>query len=644
MNQKIACALPTVVLMAAGWSLARAADPISWRETKTAAGTRRVTIESDLYRLTFDPARGGRCTSFLFKKTQRQWVHGGPRAGLFQDHFAHQGYPGELLHAPYTYAVRGDRARHVCLHLWTIAKGVVRGSKRRDRLTAGLKVEKRITLRAGRREIRVVNTFRNPTAEGRNVALWVQHKFAYGGQQLFDSYYRPSASGLSLDGMDDKGDRRIAQGFDPGAADWVHDPVAGWTAGRDRRTSEGAVFLMDYNYLDKLYNCAPGYTTEWFLDKVPLPAGKSWSTEHLIVPVDGFRGFAHASRRLIANVEVRPGKDRVRITYQLAGTTDPLGSVVLNTRIYGVRTKREEALSQLTVSRIGLDPVEAAQSWGRAQTEPLVVRVNVSGPDWQEGFEYVYEGAFRAEGIVGAAARPEYTVPRPGKVKTFLKPDRWTRPENKHPRVLLVYGLWTQHYRIEQAVRKLDPAGEIKVCDGWDSFPPTYDELLGFDVVVLSNMPAGPDYANEMVADFVRHGGGLLVLGGMRTFGGGAWQGTALATLLPVTVPPSFGLKWDPQGVAVTAIADHPATNGITWADAARFYWVHDSKPNPGATVALRAGKRALLVLGTCGEGRVAAFLGSCQGEPRAGQVPGWTTRAWTQLITQMLRWLKEGK
>ena len=618
-----------------------AGSAIGWQEAKTPDGKPVVTIENELYRLTFAPHQGGRCTSFYIKKSKREWVYDGKTGGLFHDHFAHQYWPGELMEAPYKYEITGDKKKAVTVHLWTVAKG---GRDGRDPLVKGLKVEKRVTLEAGRREVKVINTFTNPTAEGKNVAMWVQHCFCYGGQRLFDSYYRPSASGLSLDGMDDTGEHKIVQVADAYGLDWVRDPVAGWTAGRDRRTNEGAVFLLDYNYLNIIYNCANGYTTEWFLDKVPLPSGKSWSTEHWIVPIDGFRAFAHASRRLVANVEVTPAKDRVTIRYQLAGMTDPVGTVVLKTRVYGVRSKREATLKPVTVPNVGLTPVGATQTWPHAQTEPLVFRVEASGKGWRERFEYIHNGAFASEGIQGAAAMAEYTIPRPKKVKTFLKPDRWTRPNNKHPRVLLVYGLWTQHYRVEEAVKALDPKADIKVCEGWDNFPPTYDELLRYDLVVLSNMPAGPDYANEMVADFARHGGGLLVLGGMKTYGAGGWCDTALAEVVPVTIGTPYDLQRAKANVAPGAVGNHPTTRDVVWPTSARFFWVHQTPPKPGATVALQAGTQPILVVTRCAEGRVAAVLGTCHGEPAPGQTEAWTTRAWTQLVTQTLRWLKEGK
>ena len=616
---------------------ARTAD-LSVNESKDAKGDPQVVLENDFYRLTFAPARGGRCSSFFIKETQREWVYDGDTAGLFEDHFAHQYWSGELFTAKYDFAIEGDRTKELALRLWTIAKG---GDDGRDLLTKGLKVEKTIILRAGRREVIVRNAFTNPTAEGKNVAMWIQQCFCYGGDRLFDLYYRPSVEGIKLDGKDDKGELNIFPGVDAYAQDWVKQPAAGWSAGRDRRTNEGGVFLMDYNYLKTLYNCAGSYTSEWFMDKVPIPPGKNWNTEYWIVPVAGFTGFSHASQRLIANTEITAKADGVEISHQLAGTVAALGMVKVNTTVYGIRSKQTNKLAEISAGPVSLAPLRTAQTWNQPQTEPLVFRITVSGDNWQETYEYVYLGTFASKGIEGASQVAEYEVPRPKKAKTFLKPDSWTRPVNPNLRTLVMCGLYTHCWRLEEAVKVLDPAAEIKLCDGWDFFPPTYDELLKYDLLILSNMPAGPDYANEMVADFVRHGGSLLVLGGMHTYGGGEWMGTPLADLLPFTIAGAFDLLRETAGVKPETTGMHAVTAGVVWPPEARFFWLKAGTAKPGTTVVLTAGGKPAWILGQAGDGRVAAGLVTCLGEPGPGQSEAWGTPAWTKLLTQTVAWLK---
>jgi uncharacterized membrane protein len=154
---------------------------------------------------------------------------------------------------------------------------------------------------------------------------------------------------------------------------------------------------------------------------------------------------------------------------------------------------------------------------------------------------------------------------------------------------------------------------------------------------VLANVPAGPDYANEMVADFVRHGGGLVTLGGMHSYGSGQWAETPLADLLPVTLQGTFDLARERHGVKPAS--RDPLLAGIAWPKNARFYWVHPETPKPGSRTVLTAGRRPLVVLGPCGEGRVACLLATCHGEALPGQQEAWRTAAWVAMLSRVLGW-----
>ena len=68
-------------------------------------------------------------------------------------------------------------------------------------------------------------------------------------------------------------------------------------------------------------------------------------------------------------------------------------------------------------------------------------------------------------------------------------------------------------------------------------FPKTADELFGFKGIILANLEA-EFFTSEQLRLLQRfvseRGGGLLMLGGMESFEGGAWRGTPVETLLPV--------------------------------------------------------------------------------------------------------------
>jgi uncharacterized membrane protein len=88
----------------------------------------------------------------------------------------------------------------------------------------------------------------------------------------------------------------------------------------------------------------------------------------------------------------------------------------------------------------------------------------------------------------------------------------------------------------------------------------------------------------------------------------------------------------------------HPISAGLNLSDAPHVLWLHEGRPNGDATVVLRAGSLPLLVAGTCGRGRVAAFMGTPLGCPSQGQLPFWEWHDWPRLLRQTLLWLAAGQ
>ena len=68
-------------------------------------------------------------------------------------------------------------------------------------------------------------------------------------------------------------------------------------------------------------------------------------------------------------------------------------------------------------------------------------------------------------------------------------------------------------------------------------FPKTAEELFAFKAVILASLEAEfftPEQQRLLQRFVSERGGGLLMLGGMESFEGGAWKGTPVETLLPV--------------------------------------------------------------------------------------------------------------
>jgi uncharacterized membrane protein len=150
-------------------------------------------------------------------------------------------------------------------------------------------------------------------------------------------------------------------------------------------------------------------------------------------------------------------------------------------------------------------------------------------------------------------------------------------------------------------------------------FPKTRDELFRYRGLILGSVEAGAFSGDQlqMIADFVdRRGGGLLMLGGPRSFGEGGYGGTPVADALPLQIDPKLRasepaplarLKIAPtkagEGHAATQIMPTQGASVARWADLPQVTSVN-------APLSLKAGATALLT-GTDQRGRTQVVLAS---------------------------------
>jgi uncharacterized membrane protein len=112
------------------------------------------------------------------------------------------------------------------------------------------------------------------------------------------------------------------------------------------------------------------------------------------------------------------------------------------------------------------------------------------------------------------------------------------------------------------------------------AFPKTREELFAYRGLILGSIEAGAFSGDQlkMIGEFVdRRGGGLLMIGGARSFAEGGYAGTSIADVLPVVLdpsardqPPAFArLKVQPTraglGSAVSQIADTESASTEKW-------------------------------------------------------------------------------
>lgn len=190
-----------------------------------------------------------------------------------------------------------------------------------------------------------------------------------------------------------------------------------------------------------------------------------------------------------------------------------------------------------------------------------------------------------------------------------------------------------------------------------ERFPTTAEELSKYDVVVLSDIGANTlllpngvfakgeriPHRLEVLAQWVRDGGSLLMVGGYLSFQGieakANYRNTALARVLPVEMEVGDDREETPQGVKAVLLDNHAATVGLptTWPEVLGH---HRFVAREGAVVLATVGDYPLLVVDDEGAGRVAAFASDMGPHWLPAEFLEWEGFApmWNQLISWLAR------
>ena len=171
--------------------------------------------------------------------------------------------------------------------------------------------------------------------------------------------------------------------------------------------------------------------------------------------------------------------------------------------------------------------------------------------------------------------------------------------------------------------------GKPVLAEPGKGIPITSSELEYFDVLILGDLERKlfEDFGRfQLIEDFVSvRGAGLATIGGMKVYGAGNYQGTALARMLPFNIQSSkkaqlvnrFQVRVTTQGLLHPAmqLEYDPARNRELWS---QMPWVEGgnavSSTKPGASLLMvhpdlstSAGQRPIAAAGHYGRGRVFA-------------------------------------
>lgn len=220
----------------------------------------------------------------------------------------------------------------------------------------------------------------------------------------------------------------------------------------------------------------------------------------------------------------------------------------------------------------------------------------------------------------------------------------------------------TYHESIEPLQKALDTndvATEyIPTTRAAREFPTSADEIAEFDVVVLSDigyntLALPPETFDEfeqvpnrlqLLEDFVQAGGGLIMIGGYLSFQGingkANYKDTPIETALPVTMQSYDDRVERSDGVTpVVSEGSHTIVDGLPgeWPALLGYNRV---VPDSGAKELARVDNDPLVVVGSHGEGRSAAFTSDCAPHWAAPRFTNWEhyDQLWTNLVDWVAR------
>lgn len=188
-------------------------------------------------------------------------------------------------------------------------------------------------------------------------------------------------------------------------------------------------------------------------------------------------------------------------------------------------------------------------------------------------------------------------------------------------------------------------------------FPQTMDELSKYDVVMLSDIGANtlllhPDTFSrsqrtpnrlKLLADWVRAGGGLVMVGGYLTFqgiyGSGCWHHTPVEDVLPVTLSPNDDRAEVPEGFNPAVASKHPILEGLP-AEWPFFLGYNKTVARDDSQVLMTVGGKGdpFLAVRELGNGRTAAFTSDCA--PHWGSKEFYEWKHYSRFWVQLSEWL----
>jgi uncharacterized membrane protein len=186
-------------------------------------------------------------------------------------------------------------------------------------------------------------------------------------------------------------------------------------------------------------------------------------------------------------------------------------------------------------------------------------------------------------------------------------------------------------------------------------FPKDREALSAYDAVVISDVGANSFLLSDEtflrsevttnrlleIGEYVAAGGGLVMVGGYLSFAGidgrARYSASPLADVLPVEMLNHDDRVEVPQGVVPEVVEAGHASIGDVSGDWPRLLGYNRFRAKEDATVVATVGEDPLLVVGSYGQGRTAAFASDCAPHWAPPEFVEW--RDYAELWSSIILW-----
>jgi len=469
----------------------------------TDATSNNLKFSNLWFKVEISPDLGGRICSLVFKKDSKNWISAG-NTGIFMDHVTQQDWPGELLTRRYEYTINQPTDQYQSVTLWTNIRGVG------NEAISGVKIQKTIKIYKNKPLIEAVYTLVNSTDKPKRPGLWIQNIVSPSGIKEEKVSYRPTVKGVL------KGVYNSSTKLDK-SIDFRFDSTSGWMAVMNPLTKEGIIFYMDYNWLKCLYCNRGANTQEWWYDPVYLPPGQSFETRVKVWPVSQLDSIQHADDDVVVSMLVgrEYKKMWVRAAFANGSHTVRNFNATISFIEYPSRKLRKSKSYNIFVG-YGFPPIIELQSDQISPQQDMLAVLKITGNSKIREITQFSAG----KAILGTET--QWTIPRPRKKRDLYKPENISKNRNNPINILHLKGVFSYVSRYPEIAKcmgaNLTEGAYSRGMFGvsLSNFPNSYKKLMRYDIIVLDMIPADAidDNMVEMLNDFVKQGGLLLVHGG----------------------------------------------------------------------------------------------------------------------------------